>query len=132
MYDVVDHFAKLCRGDNLRLFVQSKIFDKDKLFQNLSTRRTRSDAASLNLFAQLLVFNELSGIFHCKDHRTGGVAFWRRGFSFLDRKAEKIQLAAFLQLGQRCKKRGIASRLVLLSALVVLLFLTEERILHGF
>ena len=30
-------------------------------------------------------------------------------FLLLDRKAEKIQLAAFLQLGQRCKKRGIAS-----------------------
>ena len=46
------------------------VLDIKKLFQYLCSCGTRANPTSLDLGAEFLVFNQLSGILHRKDHRS--------------------------------------------------------------
>ena len=53
------------------------ILDIEQLFQDLCPGGTRSDAASFDLGTQFFILNQLTGILHCQNHRTGCIAFRR-------------------------------------------------------
>ena len=78
MYNLVNQLAQVGRRDNLRFFIERHIFDVEQLFQDLRAGCTRSDAAALDLSAQLFVLDKLTGIFHRQNHRTGGITLRRR------------------------------------------------------
>lgn len=56
----------------------------DQLLQNLCSCGAGTDSASLDLGAELLVLDQLSGILHRKDDGTGIITFRRRRLAFLD------------------------------------------------
>ena len=84
MYDLVNQLAQIGRRDDLRFFVERHVFDVEQLFQDLRAGCTRSDAAALDLGAQLFVLNKLTGIFHRQNHRTGGITLRRRCLALFD------------------------------------------------
>ena len=67
----------MCRCQNLRFFIQGNVFVCLKLLQNLCPGCTRSDAASFDLGTQFFILDQLTGILHCQNHRTGCIAFRR-------------------------------------------------------
>ena len=74
---IIDHFSKKRRCDHLRLFIQCQIFDIEELFQDLRPGRTGSDPASFDLRTKFLILDQLTCIFHRKDHGTGIVSLRR-------------------------------------------------------
>ena len=99
----MNHLSQQRRRDDLGLFVQINIFDIHQFFQDLSSGSTGADTASLDLFSEFFILDQLSGILHSKDHGAGIVAFRRRCLSLFDLVTFHRQLTAFFQsLKQSC------------------------------
>ena len=62
VYDLINQLSQIGWRDDLRFFVERHVFDVEQLFQDLRAGCTRSDAAALDLGAQLFVFDKLTGI----------------------------------------------------------------------
>ena len=84
VYHIKDHLPQKCGRDHLGFLIQRQILDVKKFLQDLRTGGTGADPASLDLGTELFILDQLSRIFHGKDHGTRIVSFGRRSLAFLD------------------------------------------------
>ncbi len=96
------------RRDDLRLLVEVQIADADQFLDDLRAGSACADPGTFDLGAEFLVLDELSRIFHGKDHGTGRVPFGRRGLAVADLKAiDSKKVALFQRVCEREQLFGI-------------------------
>ncbi len=85
----------MCRRVDLCLGVQIQVLVVHQLLENSGSGCTGADAGAFDLLSKLIIFDELSGILHGKNHAAAGVSLGRGGLSFLLFIAKRRQGIAF-------------------------------------
>ena len=112
IHRIIDQLPHQSRGDYLSLFIQCQILDVNQFFQNLCPRGAGPDPTSLNLCPEFLVLDELSGVFHGKNHGSGVIPLWRRRLPLPNLKVLRQNQIALFQLLKPIKKLRVGNALL--------------------
>ena len=110
----------------------------EEFFQDLCSGRARTDPASPDLFSEFFLFNQLSRIFHSKDHASRIVAFGRFRLPFPDLKISALHRIALFECRDISRHPGVLSPFLFRAFLFFLLpglfvpFSGPERVFHYF
>ena len=118
LHIIRDVLTELRRRQHLRLLLQRDIFVVHELREDARTRRTGADARALDLRPQLFILDEVAGVLHREDHRSGGVALRRRGFALLHAERLELQLLPLPELQQCLAQASIVPLIFALSTVL--------------
>ena len=118
LHIIRDVLTELCRRQHLRLLLQRDVFIIHELREDARARRTGADACALDLCPQLLILDEVAGVFHREDHRSGSVAFRRRGLALLHAERLELQLLPLPELQQRLAQTSVVALIFALSTVL--------------